>query len=348
MKIAHTRLLLSALVILCCFQACVMPKEYTGEYFSNPILNEGPDPYVYLHTDGFYYCMVTRGNKLTLWKTRDFTQLKTAETKDIWFPPAKGPNSTCIWAPEIHHINGDWYIYYSACDIENENDLTRGVFVLRNASDNPFDDCWEDLGKIETVYPGIDGHVFEFKNERYFIYSPYIGFQSGIMIAKMNSPTEIQQPATLIGLPIYEWEKTGDREILEGPQFLEGPKDRVFLIYSASACWDDNYGLSYFSADKNADLLDPLSWSRANHQVFEQCPDSSVFGPGHNCFTVSPDGKENWIVYHAKAASSNECSGRSTRAQKFTWNTNGEPQFGKPYSTAAKLECPQITNIEKK
>ncbi|MFB6342941.1 family 43 glycosylhydrolase [Saccharicrinis sp. FJH62] len=323
--------------------SCASKKDKTSErdqvYFTNPIFDEGPDPFVYLHSDGFYYCMVTRGDRLTLWKTNNFTQLRTAESKDIWFPPEAGPNSCCIWAPEIHYINDEWYVYYSACDANNAGDHSRYVFVLHNKSTDPMVDSWEDLGKIDTEFPGIDGNVFHYKNDLYFMYSPYIGNQSGIMIAKMKSPVEIETPATLLGLPLHDWEKTGDREIMEGPQFLEGPEDKIFIIYSAGACWDDNYGLGLLSADKDANLLDSSSWSRSDHQVFEQCQDSSVFGPGHNCFTKSPDGKDDWIVYHAKAASSDQCAGRSTRAQKFTW-FKGEPKFGKPYSTKTKLSFP--------
>ncbi len=313
------------------------------EYFINPILDEGPDPYVYFHTDGYYYCMVTRGDRLQLWKSRSFTDLKDAETKEIWFPPEKGSNSCCIWAPELHFFDGTWFIYYSATDKSNPVDLYRFVHVLKNTSDNPFSDSWEDLGKIKTRYPGIDGHVFEYNGNRYFAYSPYVASMSGIFLAKLTSPTTIEKEVNL-GLPIYDWEMTPPRAIMEGPQFLVGPKDKIFIIYSAGACWDDDYGLGLFSADKDSDLLDPQSWTRTDHQIFNQCPDSSVFGPGHNCFTKSPDGKEDWIVYHAKKFSSNECNGRSTRAQIFTWDENGFPVFGKPVSVTSSQKKPSGIN----
>ena len=322
---------------------CANPKENQAdkvlEYFSNPILEDGPDPYVYLHSDGYYYCMVTRGNRLKLWKSRSFTDLANAESREIWFPPESGTNSCCIWAPEIYYFDDLWYIYYSATDKSNPDDLHRHVHVLRNTSQDPFDDSWEDLGMVGTRYPGIDGHVFEYRGTRYFAYSPYIGNQSGIMLARMTSPTTIENETNL-GLPIYDWEKTPPRAILEGPQFLEGPGDKLFIIYSAGACWDDNYGLGYFTASREADLLDPDSWSRSAQQVFEQCPDSSVYGPGHNCFAKSPDLTEDWIIYHAKKFSSNECSGRSMRAQRFTWDEQGIPVFGHPVSINTKYPKP--------
>ena len=313
------------------------------EYFTNPILEQGADPFVFLHTDSYYYCMVTRGNRLQLWKSKSFTNLIEAETKEIWFPPDSGSNSSSIWAPEIHYYDETWYIYYSATDKNNRIDLCRNVHVLRNTADNPFEGSWEDLGPVKTKYSGIDGNVFEYKGIRFFVYSPYIGEQSGINLAKMTSPTSLEDEFTL-GLPVYEWEETPPRAILEGPQFLEGTKDKVFIIYSAGACWDDNYGLGWFFAHKDADLLDLDSWERSPHQVFEQCPDSSVFGPGHNCFTTSPDYEEYWIVYHAKKISSTECSGRSMRAQRFTWDDDGLPIFGKPVSIETPYPKPRTMN----
>lgn len=331
--------MLSALVILSCSQRSNNEQDTNTNSFVNPILVDGPDPYVYLHTDSSYYCMVTRGDRLQLWKASSFTELQESETKTIWFPPDTGSNTCCIWAPEIHHFDNAWYIYYSATDKMNPEDLYRHVYVLRNRSADPFNGSWEDLGKVGTKYPGIDGHVFEWQGVRYFAYSPYIGNQSGIMIARMTSPTSLEQE-NLLGLPIYDWEMTPPRQILEGPQFLVGPKEKVFIIYSAGACWDDNYGLGMFIAGKDADLLDPGSWERSPIQVFSQYVDSSVYGPGHNCFTFSPDYKENWIVYHAKSSSSNECAGRSMRAQAFTWDEDGLPNFGKPVSTELRLANP--------
>ncbi len=327
-----------ALLFSCCEKK---NPEQPGSvsYFSNPILEEGPDPFVYLHSDGLYYCMVTRGNRLRLWKSTSFTDLTEADGKDIWFPPSSGKNSCCIWAPEIHHFDDAWYIYYTATDAANPVDMERHVFVLRNTADDPFEGEWEDLGAVNGKYPGIDGHTFEYRGVRYFVYSPYIAGQSGIMLGKMTSPTTVEKQVNL-GLPIYDWEMTPPRAILEGPQFLEGPCDRIFIIYSAGACWDDNYGLGYFYADKDADLLDPASWSRSPVQVFEQSPDSSVYGPGHNCFTKSPDLTQDWIVYHAKRASSNECAGRSMRAQPFAWDEDGMPFFGPPVAVDTRLPKP--------
>lgn len=55
----------------------------------------------------------------------------------------------------------------------------------------------------------------------------------------------------------------------------------------------------------------------------------------------SPDGTEDWIVYHANNSVAGACdAGRTTRVQKFVWNKNGTPNFGIPVSTSDAISAP--------
>lgn len=81
-----------------------------------------------------------------------------------------------------------------------------------------------------------------------------------------------------------------------------------------------DYKLGMLMADEKADLLRPQSWRQYPRPVFVRSDSANVFGPGHNGFFKSPDGKEDWIVYHAKTTSEYAYAGRTTRAQKFSWD----------------------------
>jgi len=60
-----------------------------------------------------------------------------------------------------------------------------------------------------------------------------------------------------------------------------------------------------------------------------------------NGFFKSPDGKEDWIIYHANAKPDLKCSDeRSPRMQKFTWNADGTPNFGEPVKINTKILNP--------
>lgn len=313
-----------------------LPKEQT---FTNPLLTSGADPWV-IFKDGYYYYTNTTGRDLTLWRTSDFTDLSQAEKKTVWTPPASGPNSKDIWAPELHHLNGKWYLYYTATDKAKPGDQNRYVFVLENASANPLTGNWTDKGKINTNYTGLDGSIFEHKGKQYFLYSGYAGPQSNLFIAEMVNPWTITTKQVEIARPTLPWEKYDGREICEGPEFLKGKRGKLFIVYSASACWDDNYALGMLTASETSDLLDPASWTKANQPVFAKSIANSVFGAGHNCFTKSPDGKEDWIVYHAKAEANKECKDRTPRAQRFTWKPDGSPDFGIPVAAGAAVPKP--------
>ncbi|MBX0292325.1 glycoside hydrolase family 43 protein [Hymenobacter sp. HSC-4F20] len=306
--------------------------------FRNPLRNDGPDPWVTQHR-GYYYYTNTTGSNITLWKTKALSQLRDAPAAVVWTPPATGPNSRDIWAPELHFLDGKWYLYYTATDQASPGDNARYVFVLENASADPTTGRWTDKGKVNTQYPGLDGSVFEHGGQRYFVYSAYVGAQSVLAIAPMQTPWALRPgQEVIIARPTYDWEKGGGRQILEGPEFLPGKKGQLLLVYSASACWDDNYSLGMLVAAKGSNPLRPESWTKTPSPVFYPSAENAVWGTGHNCFTKSPDGREDWIVYHAKTAADGKCAGRSSRMQRFTWNPDGTPTFGAPVS----LTQPQL------
>lgn len=315
-----------------------------SDTFTNPLLPTGPDPWI-LYEDGYYYYTNTLGDRLKIWRTKSIQNLSSADTATVWRAPSEGSNSVNIWAPEIHRLDGKWYIYYTASDIADEGDHNRWVFVLENKNEDPMKSEWVDKGKVNTNYSGLDGSVFDHLGKRYFMYSAYIGPQSVLCIAEMINPWTIRAKQPELAFPKYEWEKQGGRQILEGPQMLKGPKDKLFIIYSASACWADEYSLGMLTANKDADLLSPDSWIRSEKPVFQQAPENNVYATGHNSFFKSPDGTEDWILYHANTGANKGCGWtRSPRAQKFTWTADGVPQFGVPVKAGVPLKIPSASN----
>jgi GH43 family beta-xylosidase len=106
------------------------------------------------------------------------------------------------------------------------------------------------------------------------------------------------------------------------------------MTYSASGT-DANYCLGLLTADANADLLDTGSWTKETRPVFATWTVTGQYGPGHNSFTTSKDGKVDIMVYHAR--NYREIEGdplqnpdRHTRAQIVAWRPDGTPHFGVP------------------
>jgi len=105
----------------------------------------------------------------------------------------------------------------------------------------------------------------------------------------MSEPHLLAAPPVRLSIPEYEWEIRGFW-VNEGPAVLVR-HGKVFISYSASAT-DENYCIGLLYADENTDLLNAKSWSKAKEPVFTTCYEHGIYGPGHNSFTVSEDGKD--------------------------------------------------------
>ena len=338
--------LLSVIFLMACFTS--QPPRPT-KTFSNPLLDHGPDPYSF-YKDGYYYYTNSTQNRLVVWKTKNLADLRTAESKTVWTPPANTMYSKELWAPEILFLDGKWYMYFAADDGNNHN---HRMYVIENSNPDPFQGTWEFKGKISDPSNkwAIDGDIFKHKGQLYMIWSGWEGDVNGqqnIYIAKMSNPWAISGNRVKISSPEYDWETHGyikgetpeQVNVNEGPQFLKG-KDKVFIVYSASGCWTDYYTLGMLTADANADLLNTASWKKSSEPVFKAAPENGVYAAGHNSFFKSPNGKEDWILYHANPEPGQGCGNhRTPRAQKFTWNKDGTPNFGKPLSTEQRLPLP--------
>jgi GH43 family beta-xylosidase len=320
----------------------IIPKDTT---FTNPLLPSGPDPYV-VKKDSFYYYMHTVGDRIQVWRTKAMSDLRNAYNQTIWTKPASGPNSQNVWAPELFFLDNKWYAYYTA---GTTTDLaTQRMFVLENQSTDPMAGTWIEKGKIADPaadFFAIDATLLEYNNKRYLIYSGQISAADNtqrIYIAQILNPWTLSSARVQISAPQLPWETNGP--VNEGPEILKNAAGRVFLIYSGSGCWTDDYALGMLTLADGADPMVPASWTKSTTPVFAKNPAVNVYGPGHNGFFKSADGTEDWIIYHANSApgNGNGCgNSRSPRMQKFTWNTDGTPNFGTPVSTTTILRKPK-------
>lgn len=316
------------------------------ETFTNPLLESGPDPWV-VWWKGFYYYLNSTGRNLTLRKTADIADLRHAETRVVWTPEPGHPWSKEIWAPELHRWAGKWYLYFAADAGEN---ASHRIFVVENSHDDPMEGEWTLKGKVADATDkwAIDATVFEAKGEHYMAWSGWKGDADGeqdIFLAHMSSPWTIDSPRTLIAQPTYAWEKHGDLpgrhvNVNEGPEALVH-NGKVMIVFSGSGCWTDFYALGLIEAKLGANLLDAASWKKMDHPLLSTDAAAGAFGPGHNGFFQSPDGKEDWVIYHANPAPGQGCGNmRSPRMQRFTWKSDGTPDFGAPVPVGKVLAKP--------
>jgi GH43 family beta-xylosidase len=321
------------------------PESNSDTTFTNPLLSSGPDPWV-IQKDTNYYYLHTLGNRVGIFKTSKMSKLINARYTTVWTPPATtGPYSRDIWAPEMHYLQNKWYIYFAADDGNNKN---HRIYVLENSSADPTSGTWEFKGKVAALTDkwAIDASVFEYNGQTYMIWSGWEGDVDGrqnIYIAKMTNPWTITGDRVLISTPTYDWEKSGNLPVVvnEGPEAIKNSNGQVFLTFSASGCWTDDYALGLLTLKPGGDPMNPSDWTKSPNPVFTKKPENGAYAPGHNGFFKSRDGSEDWIIYHANSLPGQGCGDvRSPRMQKFTWNADGTPNFGEPVKINTPIRKP--------
>ena len=271
-----------------------------------PIILQRADPWIYKHIDGYYYfsASVPEYDRVEIRRAKTINGLSEADGVTIWRKHDEGMLSANIWAPEIHYIDGKWYIYFAAARTTETNEglFDHRIFVLENESENPLEGEWVEKGQLKTNWESfaLDATTFEHNGVRYLVWAqkdPNIYGNSNLYIAKMKNPWTIEDEQVMIAEPEYDWEKIGFL-VNEGPAVLNR-NGKIFISYSASAT-DYNYCMGVLIADENSDLLNKYSWHKSEKPVLKTDEENGIFGPGHSCFTVSEDGKKDMLVYHAR------------------------------------------------
>jgi GH43 family beta-xylosidase len=310
--------------------------------FHNPLNTvEGADPWL-TYYDGYYYLATTTGtSQLYMQKSATLSGLKVAKQELIYAETE--PSRCCnMWAPEFHLLDGPdgkrWYFYYTAGTngtLDNQHS-----HVLESAGTDPMGPYTYKARIFDPSNDGysIDGSILQLNDKLYFLFSSWTGDYQILYIAPMSNPWTISGPRVRLTRSEYDWERVG-LNVTEGPVALQHD-DKTFIVYSASFCATADYKLGMLTYN-GGDPLDTQSWVKSPKPVFERSDENGVYGPGHNGFFKSPDGTEDWIVYHANEGPNDGCTGkRTTRVQKFTWNADGTPNFGTPVSLTTDIANP--------
>ncbi len=306
----------------------------------NPLVRQLADPHVFRDADGTYYYTATvpEYDRIELRRARSIQGLGDAPAAVIWRKHAAGAMGAHVWAPEIHRIDGKWYVYFAAGSAESVWDIR--MYVLESASDDPLRGPWIEKGEIHTGIDSgresfaLDATTFVHRGTRYLAWAQRergIRGNSNLYLAAMANPWTIRGTPVRISRPEYAWEQV-KYWVNEGPAVL-ARHGRVFLTYSASAT-DSSYCMGMLTAADTSDLLDPRSWTKSPVPVFRSSAATGQWGPGHNAFTVDRSGVDV-MLYHARdyrdiVGDPLNDPNRHTRAQRIRWRVDGTPDFGVP------------------
>ena len=288
--------------------------------FTNPIRQDGADPWVFKAGNSYYYCQSSGG--VALYKMNDLTQLGISQYHNIFQNDYTGSETlSSYWAPECIYLRGRWYSYF-APEVNRAGNDSHRTYVLEGGTNpnDPLDGSYTLKGRLadSTNKWSIDTTAFEYNGKLYAVWSGWEGdtnVAQNIYIAEMSNPWTISSNRVCISRPTYSWETNTNPQVNEGPEVLI-KNGKVHIIYSASGSWTDSYCLARLTCT-NGDFMNPNAWSKGSEPVFQQT--STVHGVGHASFTKSPDGTEDWIVYHAAKRSGGGWD-RDIHMQLFTWH----------------------------
>ncbi|HEJ9096942.1 TPA: family 43 glycosylhydrolase [Serratia odorifera] len=308
--------------------------------YPNPLIEQRADPYIVRHSDGYYYFIasVPEYDRLELRRAASLNELAQATPTVVWRKPASGPMSALIWAPELHVIDGKWYIYFAAAHSPEIADglFQHRMFALECRDADPLSGEWQEKGRIYSHIDSfsLDATHFTHRGKHYYLWAqkdPAIRGNSNLYLAEMANPWTLQGEPVMLSKPELPWETVGFW-VNEGPAAIVHGQ-RLFISYSASAT-DENYCIGLLWADIDSDITDPAQWHKLPQPVFRTSYEHRQFGPGHNSFTVDEDGNDV-LVYHARNYT--EIDGdplydpnRHTRIKPLTWDRQGMPVFGVP------------------
>lgn len=315
------------------------PTQTNANTFTNPIYPNGADPWLEYFAGNYYLTTTTWTSQLVMRKSPTLAGLATATPIHIW---SESELERCcnFWAFEFHRLKTEkgyrWYVMYTSGIAENYDH--QHLSVIESQGDDPLGPYTYKGSPMPDSW-NIDGNYLEHNGQLYLLWSEWVKDEQSIFIAKMINPWTITGEKVLISKPEYAWEKSG-MKVNEGPEILKH-NGRTFMIYSASFCNTPDYKLGLI--ELTGDPLKPDSWKKSSEPVFSKA--NGVYGPGHNGFFKSPDGTEDWLIYHGNASEKEGCSStRSLRAQKFTWNTDGTPNFGEPVEAGKPVKSPAGEN----
>ncbi|MBM0226059.1 MULTISPECIES: family 43 glycosylhydrolase [Micromonospora] len=312
--------------------------EIYGAPTTSPLMWQRADPFVTPRTDGLYYftASVPEYDRLIVRASPTIEGLGSAAETVVWRRPTSGKMGGHIWAPELHRIDGRWYIYFAAGDSDNVFRIR--MYVIESIAADPRDvSGWSSPRQIVTPWDSfaLDSTTFEHDGQRYLVWAqsePEINANSSLYIARMTSPFSITGTPARIATPTKSWEVQGFR-VNEGPAVIKR-NGRIFMTFSASAT-DARYCMGLLTADDRANLLDPATWSKSADPIFTTNEQTKQYGPGHNSFTVAEDGETDVMVYHARdyrdiVGDPLYDPNRHARAQRLYWHEDGTPLFGVP------------------
>lgn len=318
-----------------------------AERFPFPLMPERGDPMAIRWQDGYLF-MATDDEcgqrRLLIRQTKHLAEIPAAQDHVLFTSPDEGDYSGCLWAPELHVVNGRLCIFFAA-GMPHWYTVQSRVMWLNG--DDPTDAaCWSAPKRMERMdgtwltHDGIsitlDMTVLNTAGGLYVVWSqrpihtePIRCGTADLYIARLNpeAPWKLASEPVLLTRPEYGWERIHS-EVCEGP-FLLKKHGTLYLTY-ACALIDHTYAVGVLTARDGDELLDTASWRKENYPLLHRMSMPDQLGGGHNAFVQDEDGNDVITLHALSKAGYLHDPGDGRRFPAFrqvVWDEKGFPHL---------------------
>lgn len=238
------------------------------------------DPFIMLYDNTYYAYGTNAEDGIEVYTSNDLNKWKkeaklALHKNDTWA-------SRWFWAPEVYHVNGKFYMYFSG-------DEHIGVAV----SDSPLGPFkQEDKKPMLDSEKAIDNSLFIDDDGKAYLFFDRFNDGLNIWVAELNDDllsikTETMHPCIHVS---QAWEEVWPR-VNEGP-FVIKRNGLYYMTYSANSYESPFYGIGYATTDNIMG-----EWTKYLENPILQKPGNLV-GVGHSATFTDKEGNLR-IVFHA-------------------------------------------------
>ncbi len=306
------------------------------DHYEFPLIELRADPNAFKWKDKYYFIATSdhdHENSFYIRESATLPELFKSEEHLILDTSTYEHIKMLLWAPELHSVGEELYIFHAATPDEFNNEQCH-VMKLKSGGNPTNREDWEmpvrvvrkDGSPLNDKGISLDMTCFEYRDEVYISWShrervPYeLGAWTYIAKVDKKEPWKLISDPVPISKPDYGW--ACNRALIDEGPFPLITDEKVFITFSCSAV-DNTYCVGMVWADADADLLDPASWTKCNYPILTSSSLDGEFGTGHNSY-VADDNGDIWNVYHGRYGLD---APRSTGVRRVHFDIDGHPRL---------------------
>lgn len=215
-----------------------------------------------------------------------------------------------IWAPSIIQKNKQYFLFFGANDIQNNNEYGGIGVAVANKPQGPYKDYLGKplIGEFHNGAQPIDQFLFHDKDGKYYLI--YGGWRHCNIVRLKNDFTGL--------IPFNDtltYKEITPEGYVEGP-FMFIRNGKYYFMWSEGGWTGPDYSVAYAIGDS------PFGPFKRVGKILQQDPNIAT-GAGHHSVINIPGTDEWYIIYHRRPLTEKDGNSRETCIEYLFFDENG-------------------------